>query len=97
MANTFGSLPGNGFDEESADFKVFFLDFNIFRSSIFRTNAKGFIGPAVTGLLLSLFSGITGWFIVFWLTAIVYFVGAAAFLIFGTSEAQKWAKNHDNK
>ncbi|CBY08129.1 unnamed protein product [Oikopleura dioica] len=57
----------------------------------------GFIGPAITGLLLASFSGVTGWFIVFWLTAIIYFIGALAFLVFGTSETQSWAKSDDNK
>lgn len=37
-----------------------------------------------------------GWNALFWLGAVSYFIGGLAFLIFGTSELQSWAKSKSN-
>lgn len=56
------------------------------------SNASGFLAPLVVGMVTSPTPTLSNWATVFYLTSGIFFLGALAFLMFGSAELQPWAQ-----
>jgi len=60
-------------------------------------NTMGFIAPTITGILIKGHDDLEHWRILFCVASVVYAVGNAVFVIFGTSKEQKWNRRQGSQ
>merc|ERR550525_385668 len=60
-------------------------------------NTMGFVAPQITGILIKGHDDLEHWRILFCLASAVYAVGNAVFVIFGTSQEQKWNRRQGSQ
>lgn len=61
------------------------------------SNIMGFLAPGITGYIINGNQDLPHWRTVFFIAAVVYFVGNTVFLVFGSTQEQKWNRGDERR